>query len=198
MTYLVDEAFPNGLPSEIDKTGLLAVWNETFPNAENAILDEATKETLVNSFLIFSGEDKTSADLHMISGGWKITLSPNLFKMAFTSSVLTAALHSAGMTSFTGYVLPAVVSLLFDIDKILLTRSEEYLLAELKLSEQAMKGIHTPERLFSFLNDDIRDQISYLDFLDFIENLKLTGNTIPRGDKNFEIAKKQRLKITLI
>jgi len=99
------------------------------------------------------------------------------------------------VVSLPGYVLPAVISLLFDIEKINLTPKEDYLLAQLKLSPKAAKGIQTPKRLFAALDEDVRSQISYLDFLDFLEKLHLTGNTIPRGSDAFELSAKSRLRI---
>src|ERR1035441_8958534 len=92
-----------------------------------------------------------------VSGGW--------WAAAFLAGVLAAS----GVAGLLPLVAPAVLPLLFDVHQMRLTRSRELVLAELQLTPEARSGGLTAEELYAKLPYQIRDQLSWLDFVDFLD-----------------------------
>jgi hypothetical protein len=89
----------------------------------------------------------------------------------------------AGFDQLPALVLPAVLPLLVDIDRVELSASEEHLLANLRLRPDVVKQAHSPEGLYAELPDELREQVSLLDFLDFVQRLVAAGEADESGDE---------------
>lgn len=121
-----------------------------------------------------------TSELHLLPrGGWEIKVSDHLLKTAFTTTLLSVMLGALGLTMLPGYVLPAVLPLLFDIEKITLTRKEEEILLELTRWESIHQQSRNPKELYAMLSEETQFQLPYLDFLDFVEKLEKAGFAKP-------------------
>lgn len=121
-----------------------------------------------------------SEELHMLpKGGWQIKISDQALKTALTMTFLSVALGGLGFTMLPGYVLPAVLPLLFDIEKVRLSRKENELLIELTRWESVHQTPQNPKNLYALLSKENQIQIPYLDFLDFLDKLEKAGFARP-------------------
>jgi hypothetical protein len=111
------------------------------------------------------------ATLHARPGGWVLRLGDAAATGGLATAVTAAVLAVAGLDQLPALVLPAVLPLLIDLDRVSLTPGEEHLLAEIRLQPLVVNFARTPRKLYEELPDDLRDQISLVDFLDFLDRL---------------------------
>lgn len=150
---------------ELNKT-----LGDQFPNTE--VFLEDAEEVFLN--IVTKGEN--SEKLNMLpKGGWQIKVSDNLLKTAFSMSILYLSLGSLGFSMLPGYVFPAVIPLLIDIEKIRLSPKDQHLLLELTRWDHVIEHGNDPEALYALLPETSQQQVPYLDFLDFLDQLKKAG-----------------------
>jgi hypothetical protein len=88
-------------------------------------------------------------ELEFSPGGWKIKLSEASIKTGLTATLLTTALVTSGAAGIPALVIPAVLPMFFDVEKVRLTKSEEGILAQLTMRDVARTGTrksHIPGR----------------------------------------------------
>ena len=120
--------------------------------------------------------------LDLRSGGWVIDLRGGLIRGALATAFLAGVLAASGVAGLLPLVAPAVLPLLFDVHQMRLTRSRELVLAELQLTPEARSGGLTAEELYAKLPYQIRDQLSWLDFVDFLDQVRRAGLADPAAD----------------
>ena len=99
-----------------------------------------------------------------------------------TCALPICVLAASGVAGLLPLVAPAVLPLLFDVHQMRLTRSRELVLAELQLTPEARSGGLTAEELYAKLPYQIRDQLSWLDFVDFLDQVRRAGLADPAAD----------------
>lgn len=114
---------------------------------------------------------------------------------AFVAGVLAAS----GVTGLLPLVAPAVLPLLFDVHQVRLRSSEELVLAELQLTPEARSGGLTAEELYARLSYQTRNQLSWLDFVDFLDQVRHAGlaDSAAGGRLILRAPDNARLKITI-
>jgi len=85
------------------------------------------------------------------------------------------------------------------VHQVRLTRSQELVLAELQLTPEARSGGLTAEELYAKLPYQIRNQLSWLDFVDFLDQVRRAGLADPVADDRLILRAPDnaRLRITL-
>lgn len=181
----------------ISESDILEFWTTSFPSSENTFIDEEAKAIFSASFLYYSGNAKTDRELAFEPGGWKIQVSGSILKTSLVAASLAGVLYLSGFNTISGYVLPAVLPLLVDIEKVKLKKSEEYILAELRLNPEIKNKALTPEEIFDKLDESLKSQISLTDFIDFMDKLHISGDVTLVGKENrYIINETSTLKIT--
>ena len=113
---------------------------------------------------------------HMRPGGWRINLSGGAVRALFVSVVLAAALFFSGADDIPLELLPVVVPLLVDVERVTLSRQEEELLIPLRVAAAGVTGMALRhEGLYNRLDPAVREQLNYGDFVDFCERLIQAG-----------------------
>lgn len=119
-------------------------------------------------------------ELHARPGGWIVGLSDAAARGTLAAAVTAGVLAAAGFDQLPALVLPAVLPMLVDIERVELSASEDHLLASLRLQPELTEAVHSPEAVYDRLPEDLRDQVSLLDFLDFVERLVAAGEADER------------------
>jgi hypothetical protein len=91
-------------------------------------------------------------------------------------------MYAGGFDQIPAYVLPAILPLLVDMDRVRLSRGDRQLLAVLRFNAGAAAGqpVH-PDVLYNRLPDDVRQDVSPLDFADFTARLIAAGEADDPG-----------------
>lgn len=152
---------------------------------------------VVESVFLFQVGIKKSEGLEFINGGWTINLKGGIAKAAVGYAVMAGALTLAGVTNGLALaVLPSILPFLFEIEKVDLNRKEKLILAKLHLREEAREQMHSSEQLYDLLPSDIKDQLNFLDFQDFLDKIDLAGYKETYTEKVFQLSESAKFKLS--
>lgn len=132
-------------------------------------------------------------------GGWTIKLGRGATRTALAAALIAGALAVGGVTGIPAAVLPAVLPLFFDIDRVRLTKGQEYILAELRLQPDVRDGGVSADELYERLPDETKRELSKADFFDFLETCRRAGVADSSGS-NFALRSpsEAKFRITII
>jgi hypothetical protein len=156
--------------SEFSTTQLRYIWEQLSP--ADAQPDETLYQICEDVFLA-TVNPAQQAQLQYKPGGWTIKLSESALKTGVVTSLLGGILVGAGITGLPALLIPAVVPLMFEVEKVRLTRSEQEVFAELSWRDEARAL--TADDLYAKLPMEIQDELSKLDFFDFLEKCRRAG-----------------------
>lgn len=194
---------PSGTGLAIDDTPLLVrsqdleqLWSDLMP-------DTYAGRRGLDSFLqaVHAGAGETpDPTLQFRPGGWQVDLRRGAVQSVIAAALIAGLLVALGATAIPAAVVPAVVPLFFDIQRVTLTPGQQYLLAELVGHKEAFDGTHTPRELYDQLTGEIRSQLSFMDFTDFLDTCRRAGltDTSATGAVTVRPADKARFRITLV
>jgi hypothetical protein len=174
---LADAIAGAAVPTELDQPALLRLLRDA---------TGITPET--HPFAVIAAEDALATNgratpvLEVRPGGWVVDMTSSLARTAVTTALMTAVMYAGGFDQIPAYVLPAVLPLLVDLDRVRLSRSDRKLLALLRVNAGAAMGqpVH-PDVLYNRLPADVRQDVSPLDFTDFVERLIAAGEADDPG-----------------
>lgn len=192
---LIEDSSSNSTVSEAD---VLRFWNSNVPETESGFLDEEARSVFSSSFLYYSGNPHSNQQLALEPGGWTVKVSNNVLKTSLVAASLAGLLYLSGFDSIPGYVLPTVLPLLIDIEKVKLKKSEEYILAELRLNPEIENREMTAEAIFGMLDESLKSQIALPDFIDFLDKLHISGDATVIRENFYKINQNSTLKITFL
>jgi hypothetical protein len=118
---------------------------------------------------------RETALLAIRPGGWTVKVTEGLIKGTVTAGILSGIFLLAGFPALAAAVWPSILPLLFDLEKVRLTKKEEGILATLTLREEIRTKLQAPDELYASLPDAIREQLSPLDFRDFMDRCRKAG-----------------------
>lgn len=188
----------SSLNSTVSEADILHFWNSNIPATESGFLDEEAKSVFSSSFLYYSGNAQSSQQLALEPGGWTVKVSNNVLKTSLVAASLAGILYLSGFDSIPGYVLPTVLPLLVDIEKVKLKKSEKYILAELRLNPEIENREMTAEEIFEMLDEPLKSQIALPDFIDFLDKLHVSGDATVSRENYYRINEVSTLKITFL
>lgn len=166
------------VPETLDFDGLADLWGLVTGLSADAHPDEiAACEDAIQSQL-----SSSQPVLEIRPGGWIVNLQSSAARFALTTALMTGVFFAAGFDQIPAYVLPAVLPLLIDIDQAKLSRSDRQLLVTLRMNAGLATGQPVnPEVLYNRLPEETRDQVSVLDFADFLDKLIAAGEADDAG-----------------
>jgi hypothetical protein len=146
-----------------------------------------------------AADETADADLQFRPGGWQVDLRRGAVQSVIAAALIAGLLIALGATAIPAAVVTAVVPLFFDIKRVALTSGQEYLLAELVGHKEALDGTRTPRELYDQLTDEVRAQLSFMDFADFLDTCRRAGlaDTSATGTVTVRPADDARFRITL-
>lgn len=126
-----------------------------------------------------SGDDTA---FHMRPGGWRVNVAASAVKAILTSAFLGAALFHSGAADIPAELLPVVVPLVVDVDRVRLNRRERELLVPLRIASAALTGVAvSPQVLYNRLEPSVRAELNYGDFAAFCDRLIAAGHLDDAG-----------------
>lgn len=186
---LTNEDFSNMIDSSIFSTG-------------NIIIDEDIKSVIEESFLYLVGHPKDAEELAFGNSTWQVKLFPNIAKIATVTAIMSGLLYSSGvvqLSGLAGMILPAVLPLLIDIDTIKLSVKDNYVLTEMHRHKRLIYEEFEPKEIYNKLDAEIQEQISFIEFLDILEVLNLTGHVDSYQDgKTFKLNETKEFKLQIL
>lgn len=167
----IDARLPaNATQAGFSQQQLRELWQQLYPlDAAGA---ESSYQTVEDAFLA-QLHPAVLAELAYKPGGWTIKVSESALKTGLVGALLTGVLISSGLGGIPALVIPAIVPLLFEVEKVRLSKSEQLILAE--LTWQAEARALTAAALYALLPTPIQDELSQLDFSDFLEKCRRAG-----------------------
>ncbi|MCY1141005.1 hypothetical protein OWR29_23660 [Actinoplanes sp. Pm04-4] len=141
---------------------------------------------------------RPGAELEFRPGGWEVDLTRAATKTVVASAFLGGLLAVLGTAQLPAAVAAAVLPMLFEIRRVQLKASEQEILADLTGNAEIADG-KTPDELYAALSPEIREQLSRLEFADFLDSLRRAG-LLDQGDGDIikvRPAGSSRFRITL-
>jgi len=176
---------------------LAAVWAQMFPFQDGAARTGLrTFQTAFRAAIAEGGDEEV---LNLRGGGWVVDLRGGLVRTALATAFIAGVLAASGVTGLLPLVAPAVLPLLFDVHQVRLKPSEELVLAELQLTPRARSGGLTADELYALLPHQIQEQLSRLDFADFLDQIRRAGlaDRTADGRLTLRTPNNARLKISI-
>lgn len=158
------------VPDEMDRTWFTDSFLQPLGIEPDSRLGELCEDVLLEA--VSDGDDA----FHMRPGGWRVNLAGGAVKALLVTVVLTAALFFSGADDIPLELLPVVVPLLVDVERVRLSRRDEELLIPLRVASDGVTGMALRhEGLYNRLDPAVREQLNYGDFVDFCERLIKAG-----------------------
>jgi hypothetical protein len=181
----------------IGSSDLQTWWSEQFQGADDYITLEGGR-AFQDAFLEYTGHKKQDEKLSFFKGGWTIKIKAGLVKAALSGAFMCSVFSMIPEFQVAASVLPGVIPFLFEIEKISLSKKEDYILAKLLVRDEVKKHLHSADELYDKLPKKIRQDINHLDFLDFLEKLDMAGHIKRKTSGEYQLSGKKRFKITFV
>lgn len=156
----------------ISREQFIEICNHTGIDIHDVQLFGALEEVFLQSI---QDKDAVDSELYIKSKAWTVKLSSGILKSTIMGAILTGVFFASGYTMIPGFVLPAIIPLLFDIEKVNISAKEDFILAQLTLNNQILNKYKNPELIYDSLSEEITDELSKYDFIEFIEKMVLAG-----------------------
>ena len=164
------------VPDEMDRTWFTDSFLQPLGIEPDSRLGELCEDVLLEA--VSDGDDA----FHMRPGGWRVNLAGGAVKALLVTVVLAAALFFSGADDIPLKLLPVVIPLLVDVERVRLSRRDEELLIPLRVASDGVTGMALRhEGLYNRLDPAVREQLNYGDFVDFCERLIKAGHADDAG-----------------
>jgi hypothetical protein len=156
----------------LDENGLVAL----FESVTGLVADEHPEAIMACEAALQAHLDTSQSALEVRPGAWIVDLKASTAKFAVSAAIMTGVLAAGGFDQIPAYVLPGVLPLLVDVERAKLNRGDRKLLVELRIASGSSIGqpVDT-DVLYDRLPATVRDQVSPIDFADFVEKLVAAG-----------------------
>ena len=156
----------------LDKDGLAAL----FESVTGLVADEHPEAMAACEDALRAQLDPSDPELEAHLGSWIVNLKSSTAKFAVSTAIMSGVLVTGGFDQIPAYVLPAVLPLLVDVDRVKLNRGDRKLLLELRTASASSGGQPVDaDTLYSSLPPHLRAQISPIDFARFVDKLVDAG-----------------------
>lgn len=167
---LLAEPEPGGRLVRVDRDALLSLHSTLsvdarFQDFELLILQAAAADIDVEPFALRVGE-------------WQIDMPQRLLQSATATAVLAAAIAADGLSSIPVAVLAVVLPFLLDIERVELRSRDRIVFARLRDVDLAGGD---PESAYGQLPEDLRLQLTVLEFADVWDRLVAAGEIDPNA-----------------
>jgi hypothetical protein len=156
----------------LEENGLV----DLFESVTGLIADDHPEAITACQAALQAHLDPEQPALEARPGAWVINLKSSTAKFAVSAAIMTGVLIASGFDQIPAYVLPGVLPLLVDVERAKLNRGDRKLLVELRAASGSSIGqpVDT-EALYDELPAHVRDQVSPINFADFVEKLVAAG-----------------------
>lgn len=181
----------------ISSSDLQQWWSEQFQGADDYISLEGGR-AFQNAFLEFTDHKQQEENLSFFKGGWTLKIKAGLAKAALSGAFMCSLFSMLPEFQVAASVLPGVIPFLFEIEKISLSKKEDYILAKLLVKDEVKKHLHSADELYNKLPKEIRRDFNRLDFIDFLDKLDMAGHIKRKTTGEYQLSGKKRFKLSFI
>ena len=175
----LSDSLAGSLGETLDEDGLVAL----FQSVTGLTVDDRPEAVAAYEAALQASLDPSPSELEMRPGAWVVDLKASTAKFAVSAAVLTGVMVASGYDQIPAYVLPAVLPLLFDVERAKLNRGDRKLLVELRTALGRSFGEPADiDALYDRLPARVRDHVPPTDFADFIEKLVTAGEAEELAD----------------
>lgn len=163
-------------PETIDRDWLIGSVLSPLGVEEDGYLADLCEDILL------SAADDESGQLQMRPGGWRIKLSSSVAKATVAAAIVGAGLLTMGASQIPLTLLPAVLPLLVDLERVKLNATDRELLVPLHHATVGLEGMAVhPRLLYDRLDPSVQAQLNYYDFVAYLERLVQAGEIDDAG-----------------
>jgi hypothetical protein len=132
--------------------------------------------------IVIAASANDPGELLMRPGGWRINLGASAVRTLVATAIVGCALVAVGADQVPLQLLPVVLPVLVDVERIRLNRDERALIVPLREAAEGVEGLALhPQILYDRLDPTVQEQLNYYDFLAFIERLTEAGEVDDAG-----------------
>ncbi|MFI6637729.1 hypothetical protein ACIBI7_53370 [Nonomuraea fuscirosea] len=157
----------------VSSAALEQLWSELFPHDNYS--SRRGREAFLKAVQTTATGSGGQEQLEFRPGGWEVNLGKGLAQTVVATALLGGILVMLGTAGLPAAVLTAVIPLLFDVSRTRLTDSQDYVLAELVVNPDVLKGELTTDQLYESLSAETRRSITRLEFRDFLDAFRRAG-----------------------
>ena len=137
------------------------------------------------SLILREAACEVGVEMEARSSGWVVHMKRSVFQATASGAILAVALKIATGTGISVLLLPAIIPLLFQVERTSLSLADERLLLVLHRSG-AMKG--SAKDLYQALPKGVRRSVNDHDFLNFLDRVQGTGHAKVDESMHFELS----------
>lgn len=182
--YLIGLLTGPGGNERVSREDLEQLWWRHFPESFGT---RRGRDVFLEAAHYAGTGEPRPADLEFRLGGWEIDLGKTAVQAGLVTAFLGGALAVLGVDQVPVELLPTVIPLVFDIRRARLTPSQEYILAELTMHHDVRAGKLTAADLYATLPTRIRDDLSEVDFQDFLDACRRAGVADHQDDRTIAL-----------
>jgi hypothetical protein len=156
----------NGVPISAGEPEFIKAWQSILEQVGDGV---HTGEMAVLEVMRDAGALQIGALDPAWGGGWQWDMSSGAAKSVLTSALLYGVLVAAGIPTLLPIVVPTIMPLLFEIQRVRLTRSEKGIINIIGARKDALSRRGTSARLYKSLPIDVRASLGPHEFEQFIE-----------------------------
>jgi hypothetical protein len=145
----------------------------------------------LNVFLeaVEGGRDKLAdAQFEYSPTGWVIQIRKAVLQAVVSAGLLAGILAMAGADQLPAAVISGAIPFLIAIDRVSLSEGDQYVLARLRASPEAIGSNQATRDLYARLPADVAAELPFHDFLDFLEACKRVGVINVHKDGSLEVS----------
>jgi hypothetical protein len=180
-----------GYPVPPDHDTLLSVSSDELADLWKSLMgDEFSSRQGLRVFLeaVEGGRDGfTDAQFEYSPTGWVIRLRAALVQSVVSAGILAGALAMCGADQLPAAVVAGAIPLLFVVDRVSLGEGDRYILAKLRTAPGVIGDKYAAKELYEKLPTDVAADISFHDFLDFLETCRGVGAVKVHKDGSVEV-----------
>lgn len=191
----IDLMAPSSSQDGLNRESLSMLWHNIGMGKVDRL--GAGEQIFEDAFLLLV-EDESFENLDYSPGGWVLTLWDGATKSAILSALMWAMLSMAGYPQLPILVIPAVLPLLFDLKKSRLSASQECIHTFLVVQPAIRDKKHGADELYYSLPKKMQDELSYLDFIEFLEACYKSGLAEKHEDGDLTVFQKDNQVFRLI
>ncbi|MDQ1250277.1 MAG: hypothetical protein QG597_4656 [Actinomycetota bacterium] len=172
VSYLTRQQPATGEEVTVSSADLERLWSALIP--QNSFATRRGRDAFLDAIQARAGED-SGTNLEFRPGGWQVDMHKGLVQSVVAGALIAGLLVVLGSTQIPAALVPTIIPLFFDVEKVRLTAGQEHLLAEIVARSERADGSLTIDELYGQLPAPTRDAVSHLDFVDFIEACRRAG-----------------------
>lgn len=172
-------------PVELDHHTLAVAFDRLTGGESDPLAAEVFEEGFLRAI---DGEAGAGPTLDMRAGGWKVRVTSSVVKFGLATALIAGVLHQVGVDDLSPAVLSAALPFVVDVERARLSSRHKSLLIQLRHVAGPATGIAVqPAVLYNKLPDDIKGQVSPLDFVDFMDALIAVGAADDAGGSDVRL-----------